>query len=88
MRELRNLLERTVLLADGPEIGPEHLACCAEGAAPGEGTVRFAGPVRPLEEVERAYLRWAAAVHRGDRRSLARALGLSERTLYRRLRGR
>ncbi len=88
VRELRNLLERAVLLADGPEIGPEHLACCAEPGSEAAGRLRFVGPLRPLAEVERDYLRWAAAVHRGDRRSLARRLGLSERTLYRKLRGR
>ena len=41
----------------------------------------------PLAEVEENYLRRALALHEGDRRSLARALGISERALYRKLAG-
>lgn len=84
VRELRNLIERAVLLADGDEIQPEHLPAFV-GAAPlappalGEELV-------PLAEAERRYLAWALARHTGDRASLARRLGVSPRTLYRKLR--
>ena len=40
----------------------------------------------PLAEVERRYLRWVYAAHGGDRKALAERLGVSERTLYRKLR--
>ncbi|WP_019623514.1 sigma-54 interaction domain-containing protein [Thioalkalivibrio thiocyanoxidans] len=95
VRELRNILERAALLADGGPIRPEHLpepvrrqAARAEAGAAGEGYAELVHPreLRPLEEIEREYLRHALAVHQGDRRSLARRLGLSERSLYRRLR--
>jgi DNA-binding NtrC family response regulator len=36
--------------------------------------------------VERRYLRWASETHPGDRKALAERLGVSERTLYRKLR--
>jgi DNA-binding NtrC family response regulator len=36
-----------------------------------------------LEEAERRYLRWALATFPGGKRELARRLGLSERTFYR-----
>lgn len=39
----------------------------------------------PLETVELRYLQWALAHHGGDRKSLAEQLGISERTLYRKL---
>lgn len=86
IRELRNLLERAVLLADGEWICPEHLpeACRGMKNPPAEPT-EMSTQVRPLEEVEQDYLRWALAIHRGDRAALARALGVSERTLYRKL---
>jgi len=38
-----------------------------------------------LAEAERRYLRWAAAQHGGDRKALAALLGVSERTLFRKL---
>ena len=38
-----------------------------------------------LAEAERRYLRSALDRHNGDRRSLARHLGISERTLFRKL---
>jgi len=86
IRELRNILERAALLCDGVEIGPEHLPpeCCA-----GNEPQPIAGHEReellPLVEVERRYLLWALAAFAGDRRELAARLGLSERTLYRKL---
>jgi len=39
----------------------------------------------PLDEQERLYLCWARRRHRGDMRTLAATLGISERTLYRKL---
>jgi len=38
-----------------------------------------------LAEAEQRYLRWALSRHGADRRALAARLGLSERTLYRKL---
>jgi DNA-binding NtrC family response regulator len=45
----------------------------------------FYDEVIPLEEVEQRYLLWALASFQGDKRALAKQLGLSERTLYRKL---
>jgi DNA-binding NtrC family response regulator len=78
VRELRNLLERANLLADGEAIDVAHLP-------PGVGG-QVASHGRTLEDTELASLAEALALHRGSRRSLARSLGISERTLYRKLR--
>ncbi|WP_019594120.1 sigma-54-dependent Fis family transcriptional regulator [Thioalkalivibrio sp. ALM2T] len=94
VRELRNLLERAALLADGEAICPEHLPAWVEERASAASRQDNGGlhgllhpqNLRPLEDVEREYLRHAAAVYPGDRRTLARELGISERSLYRRLR--
>jgi two-component system, NtrC family, response regulator HydG len=94
IRELRNVIQRAVLLADGPRILPHHLprhvgaplpARPPQAPAAGGG---FDGgtEVRPLADIEADYLAWAARTFPGSRRELARALGVSERTLYRRLR--
>ena len=87
IRELRNLLERASLLADGDEIEPRHILDLdveAE-ASPATQTANSSGTWLTLKENEHRYLRWALAAHQGDRPTLARRLGVSERTLFRKL---
>jgi DNA-binding NtrC family response regulator len=81
IRELRNLLERASLMADGDFIEPQHLPpeICA-AAAPAS----HRDPL--LRSAERRAFEDAVARHGGTRQELARALGISERTLYRKLR--
>ena len=81
IRELRNLLERASLLADGDTIEPQHLP--PEICAAGRPAARDAAPLR---DAERRAFEDAVARHGGTRQELARALGISERTLYRKLR--
>ncbi|NJD30382.1 MAG: AAA family ATPase [Gammaproteobacteria bacterium] len=78
VRELRNILERASLLADGEVIGCEHLpdGLCTAGRR--DASV--------FEDAERRALANALRAHAGSRRQLAAALGISERTLYRKLR--
>jgi len=84
VRELRNLIERAALLADSDTILPEHLPeAIGEVASPPHGGK---GQIVSLLEAERQYLRWAATSHQGDRRELAARLGISPRTLFRKLR--
>lgn len=84
IRELRNLLERAMLMADGDMLLPQHLPReFAEHAAAEDTAVAEA--VVPLEVAERRYLLWALGQHQGERKALARKLGISERTLYRKL---
>jgi DNA-binding NtrC family response regulator len=88
IRELRNILERAGLLTDGNEILPEHLPAecdCGHTQPYPAPSLCFPDEVVPLKIIEQTYLQWVAARHPGDRRSLARQLGLSERTLYRKL---
>jgi transcriptional regulator with PAS, ATPase and Fis domain len=88
IRELRNLLERASLLADGDEIEPRHLLDNEAEATPATlvSVAADGASWMTLEENERRYLAWALANHAGDRPSLARRLGLSERTLFRKIR--
>lgn len=80
IRELKNLMRRAALLADGPVIQVEHLGL-EEVAA----DLPIPARILPLAEVERSYLRWAREAFPGDRATLARMLQVSERTLYRKL---
>jgi len=82
IRELRNIIERAILMADGDTLLAEHLPPELAGET-------VAGipdmDIVPLEMAELRYLQWALARHNGDRKSLAAQLGISERTLYRKL---
>ena len=85
IRELRNVLERASLLADDGVIRPEQLpeALRREVLSPVEkpSATGFAVP-RKITDAELAR---AAAESGGKRSELAARLGMSERTLYRRL---
>ncbi len=96
VRELRNIVERAVILTQGTEIGvrdlilpsglPSRDAAGTAGAfilgpAPG-------GTLQPLEEVERRYVAWALERCEGRRVAAAAALGISYPTLLKRLRER
>ncbi|ANY85678.1 MULTISPECIES: sigma-54 interaction domain-containing protein [Pseudomonas] len=78
IRELRNILERARLFADEGVIRPEHLPEDIEPSAL-QGT-------RHRGRSELGDLAQALENFRGSRSELARHLGMSERTLYRRLR--
>lgn len=83
IRELRNLIERALLMADGDTVLAEHLP--AELTKDVTEGMPGVDAIVPLEAAERRYLQWALAHHGGDRKSLAAQLGISERTLYRKL---
>ncbi len=86
VRELRNILERALIMVDGNTIQPQHLFL--DTMKSGNAEIPAAKPfedVAPLEDLEQRYLTWAADNFQGDRKALAQRLGISERTLYRKL---
>jgi transcriptional regulator with PAS, ATPase and Fis domain len=99
IRELRNVLERARLFADDGVIRVEHLppslrAARASGASDASPPPSpLAAPMAPIAlqfaghsgDLEDAAIRHLMATTRGTRKQLAQQLGLSERTLYRRL---
>jgi DNA-binding NtrC family response regulator len=74
-----------MLMADGDTLLEEHLP--PELASEAEGGMAEEEAIVPLQTAELRYLQWALARHGGDRKSLAAQLGISERTLYRKLAG-
>jgi len=80
VRELRNLLQRAVLTCQDGVIRAAdlHLPVAALPQQPG------AGP-QPLAEIERSHIRALLDSHAGHRSRVAAALGVTERTLYRKL---
>ncbi|MBU1425595.1 MAG: sigma-54-dependent Fis family transcriptional regulator [Gammaproteobacteria bacterium] len=87
VRELRNILERALIMADGNTIQPQHLYLDTMKSSGNMilETRPFA-EIAPLENLEKRYLSWATENFQGDRKALAEHLGISERTLYRKLR--
>jgi DNA-binding NtrC family response regulator len=84
VRELRNVVERAVILSDRESIRPEDLPSnLAQDTAPWENS--DASGVQSLGDVELRYLRSLLKRFDGSRAKVAAALGISERTLYRKL---
>ena len=90
IRELRNLIERATLLADGDTIDLPHLTEMDDELPfnpPAADGVFQLNAVVDLETLEKTYLAWARAGSDGNLERLARQLGVSQRTLYRKLQG-
>lgn len=99
VRELRNVLERAALLCDGDIIRMDDLPIEVQVAIQPAGMAasraaslasempngRLAARTPTLMELEDNLLRERLSHHRGNRKSLAAELGISERTLYRKL---
>ncbi len=90
IRQLQNVLERALVLAEQDVIGPEHLAEEVRVAlpAPGVPTVpapEASGETEPLAEVERRHVLHVLDLTKGNRQAAAKVLGISRRTLVRML---
>ena len=96
VRQLRNELQRAVAMAPpGGTIGPEHLSADLTAAAPNTGgngpapRVALRGGqtlASVVDEIERDLIREMMSRHRGNISETARALGLTRRGLYLKLR--
>jgi DNA-binding NtrC family response regulator len=84
VRELENVIERALILCDGPTIEPEHLPMgvrvrpAFEDQAPSDRQLT-------LDEIEKRYIRRVLDQCKGHRQKAAGILGISERNLYRKL---
>jgi DNA-binding NtrC family response regulator len=101
VRELRNLLERAALLCDGDVVEGSHVQMAVDTGIWARPVLEATEPPEPtspdhklpnvtvagskLKSLERETLRALAAAHTGSRAELAARLGISERSLYRKL---
>ena len=87
IRELRNIIEHAVLLTDGdtilPQALPNYVKCSAKNTE--SHSMGLSDELISLNELEKRYLTQAVLRHKGDRKELAKLLGIGERTLYRKL---
>lgn len=87
VRELRNLLERACLLCDGDEIRLQHLPACPVTEIRPDSNARKIQPpaIGNPKKMNLTVLEKIDGDFSGSRKALADHLGMSERTLYRRL---
>jgi DNA-binding NtrC family response regulator len=83
VRELRNVLERAMILTDGPVIMPEHL--WIEASATTSAALAGSSDDESLAELERQTIQRTLAAVAGNRRLAATKLGIGLRTLYEKL---
>jgi DNA-binding NtrC family response regulator len=96
VRELLHVVEAAMVVCEGSVIEPEHLPAAVRTGAASARHARAAPqdlpasadaePALTLEAVERAHIERVLRAHNGHRGLAARALGISERSLYRKLR--
>ncbi len=86
VRELRHAVERAAVLADADEIRASDLPPELRSVPASEGaSAELAASLLPLLEVERRHLQRVLAHARGHRAKAAAVLGISERSLYRKI---
>jgi len=91
LRELRNAVQRAVVLSVGDSIEPEHLFIETELTRPGNGTwgspeQESSSSLLTLEEMEKRHILAVLEACDGDTEAAAEMLGVSPTTVSRRLR--
>jgi DNA-binding NtrC family response regulator len=82
IREVRNVLERAFLLAQGARISPDHFPGLG---GPQMTPDRSLTETMDLERIEAAHIASVLKKHNGDTEASARALGISRASLYRKM---
>ena len=86
VRQLRQIIERAVLVLDGERLDASHLRALVELGAEGERVPALPTPgAMTLDEIERAMIERALRQFGGNLTRAAEALGVSRTALYRRL---
>ena len=82
VRQLRNAVERAMVLCNGPQIGPDDLDLPQEG----EGIASGNGLPSTLAESEKQMIIQTLKTCKGKRTEAAKVLGIDRTTLYRKMR--
>lgn len=90
IRELKNIIERMVVLSNEPAL---HLANVPDDIRQGHNHPRSAGPLsgsslnhsKNLMDVEREFIKQTLSECHGNKSAAAKKLGISRRTLYRKI---
>jgi two-component system, NtrC family, response regulator len=79
IRELKNVIERAVILADGPELKSEHLPFDIQQSFP------VSSSSFDLADIERSHIQKVLYYTKGNKTKAAELLGIGLTTLYRKL---
>lgn len=82
VRELENIMERAMIVAEGNELGPEHLPHLT---TPNQESSLEVEDLLPLDEMERRMILKALRRTNGHRGKTAEILGISPVSLWRKL---
>jgi DNA-binding NtrC family response regulator len=91
VRELRNAIERVILMEEGPEIQPAHLSFLgisppeATGRLPDDSGIKIPAHGLNLDELNKGLIIRALELSNGNRTRAAKLLGISRPTLIYRL---
>jgi len=87
VRELRNILQRAIALSETGVITAEHLLLNATSLSDARMEGLADAPADPvsMDEVESRHIASLLQQHSGNRRQVASILGVTERTLYRKI---
>ncbi len=83
VRELENIVERAVVLAQGSSIDVRDLPSGAEGSVETFFEATHSGALPTLEDIERRYFKFVLDKTAGRKEKAAQILGINRRTLYR-----
>lgn len=83
IRELRNLVERTVLVSGKERLDVDDFMMCSESSA--EPDVQHTADTPKLDDMECRYIERALEKHNGNISRVANELGISRAALYRRM---
>ncbi|SFN09999.1 two-component system, NtrC family, response regulator [Thermodesulforhabdus norvegica] len=82
VRELRNVIERAIILAENELLTPKTLPMEITSGQPASHLPMSS---LKLSEMEKYLIQKALSIHRGNKRKAAQSLGISRKTLYRKM---
>ncbi len=85
VRELKNLVERTVLLCNKPQLDIDDFSAYVQKVPMGDMADQLPASNLTLDEMEELLIRKNIGLYRNNMSKVAKALGLSRGSLYRRL---
>ena len=87
VRQLLNVIQNMMVVAEGKRLEPHHIPSEVREGAGVESTEQSlsASSTLSLDQLEKQAVRNALRIHGGNREAAAKMLGIGERTLYRKL---